>query len=171
MATKKRIKRTKPRLWVGWREWVALPDLGIERIKAKVDTGAATSAIHAVHIRRFQENGQPRVRFDVHPEPRATDITIHCEADIIDERLVTSSNGHREKRMVIRTRLQVAEQAWPVEMTLTNRDTMGFRMLLGRSAMHDHLLVDPSASFMAGAADSELPAARHRNQTVKKSQE
>lgn len=149
------MKRTpEPRYWVGWREWVALPELGIARIKAKVDTGASTSAIHAIHIRRFREDGCERVRFSVHPIQRRTDLTVECVADLVDERMVTSSTGHRERRLVIRTALEIAGRRWAIELTLANRDTMGFRMLLGRSAMHGRLLVDPSASFLAGASDA-----------------
>jgi hypothetical protein len=147
-----------PRYWVGWREWVALPELGIDAIKTKVDTGASTSALHAIHVRRFNEQGRLRVRFEVHPLQRRTDITINCVADVVDERLVTSSSGHRERRLVIRTPLTIAGRCWPIELTLTNRDNMGFRMLLGRNAMHGRLLVDPSASFLAGASDSERPS-------------
>lgn len=149
-----RNRKSIPRLWVGWREWVDLPMLEIPTIKAKIDTGAATSAIHAIHIRRFTEDGRRRVAFEVHPEQRSTEVTIPCRADIHDERYVTSSTGHREKRIVIRTPVRIANHQWSIELTLTNRDTMGFRMLLGRRAMHGHVLVDPSASYLAGAADS-----------------
>lgn len=155
------MKRSaKPRYWVGWREWVALPELGIDKIKTKVDTGASTSAIHAVHIRRFTEDGRERVRFEVHPLQRRTDITITCVADVFDERPVTSSTGHREQRLVIRTKILIGGRSWPIELTLANRDTMGFRMLLGRAAMHGRLLVDPSASYLAGASDSEAAGRR-----------
>lgn len=147
-------RKDLPRLWVGWREWVDLPQLDIAGVKAKIDTGAATSAIHAIHIRRFTENGHPRVSFEVHPRQRNTKLTVACQADIHDERFVTSSTGHREKRIVIRTPVRIANHQWPIELTLTNRDSMGFRMLLGRRAMHGHVLVDPSASYLAGAADS-----------------
>jgi hypothetical protein len=132
-----------------------LPGLGIGQIKAKVDTGASTSALHAVHIKRFKENGRHRVCFEVHPWQRHTDITIRCIADIHDERYVTSSTGHREKRIVIRTPILIAGRRWSIELTLANRDSMGFRMLLGRSAMHGRVLVDPSASYLAGASDSD----------------
>lgn len=140
--------KTEQRSWVGWREWVALPELGIDRIKAKIDTGANTSAIHAIHLHRFNENGRERVAFEVHPLQRRTDITVSCVADIFDERVVTSSSGHREKRLVIRTQLAIAGYDWPMELTLTNRDTMGFRMLIGRAAMKSRLLVDPGASYL-----------------------
>lgn len=151
------MRKVRPRYWVGWREWIGLPELGIDRIKAKVDTGASTSSIHAVHVKRFKENGIERVRFEVHPMQRRTDVTVECVADVFDERHVTSSTGHREKRLVIRTPILIAGRSWPIELTLANRDTMGFRMLLGRAAMHGRLLVDPSASYLAGASDTETP--------------
>lgn len=155
----------RPRLWVGWREWVGLPGLGIETIKAKVDTGAATSALHAIHIHRFQKNGVDRVVFEVHPIQRRTDVTVRCIADVVAERIITSSTGHRERRIVVRTPLLVAGRRWPIKLTLTNRDSMGFRMLLGRRAMQGRLLVDPSASYLAGAADSSLASTdrKHRS--------
>jgi len=149
-----------PRVWVGWREWVALPALGIGRIKAKVDTGAATSALHAIHIRRFAEDGRDRVTFEVHPQQRSTDITVRCVADLLAERMVTSSTGHKERRLLIRTPILVGGRRFPIELTLTNRDTMGFRMLIGRRAMKRRLLVDPSASYLAGAADSDQAVTR-----------
>jgi hypothetical protein len=142
-------RKIKRRSWVGWREWVALPEFGIDRIKAKIDTGASTSAIHAVHIHRFVEDGKERVRFEVHPLQRRTDVTVICVADVRDERIVTSSSGHREKRLVVRTRLAIAGRSWPIDLTLTNRDSMGFRMLLGRAAMNGRLLVDPGGSYLA----------------------
>lgn len=154
-------RKTKRRSWVGWREWVALPEFGIDRIKAKIDTGASTSSIHAIHIHRFTENGRERVAFEVHPLQRRTDVTMACIADVHDERLVTSSTGHREKRLVVRTQLAIGGRSWPIELTLANRDTMGFRMLIGRNAMHGRLLVDPSASYLAGATERpemETPA-------------
>ena len=163
-------RQGKPRYWVGWREWIALPELAIDAIKIKVDTGASTSAIHAVHVKRFKEDGRDRVRFVVHPIQRRTDTTVHCVADIFDERQVTSSTGHRETRLVIRTPILIGGRSWPIELTLANRDTMGFRMLLGRAAMHGRLLVDPSASYLAGAADADAPLARARKKSPPRSE-
>lgn len=138
------------KITIGWREWVALPQLGIPAIKAKVDTGARTSALHAFEVETFAEGGVERVRFGIHPLQKRNDIEIYCVADIIDQRIVTDSGGHRENRYVIRTPVLLGETTWEIELTLTNRDTMLFRMLLGRSAMHQRLFVDPTVSYMTG---------------------
>ncbi|EEF78647.1 ATP-dependent zinc protease family protein [Methylophaga thiooxydans] len=134
---------------VGWREWLSLPALGIERIKAKVDTGARTSAIHAFEVEPFQKQNAQWVRFALHPNQDDTETVIWCEAEVIDERNVTDSGGHTEKRFVILTEVKMGPLTWPIEVTLTNRDNMLFRMLLGRTAMTaGHIIVNPSMSFL-----------------------
>jgi len=128
----------------GWEEWIALPDLGLPAIKAKVDTGARTSALHAHDIEVFGPATKPKVRFNVHPIAGREDIAITCSAPLVDRRDVTSSNGESETRFVIETTLSVAGQNWPIEVTLTNRESMTSRMLLGRSALADHITITAS---------------------------
>lgn len=134
---------------VGWREWLALPQLGIPAIKAKVDTGARTSALHAFFVEPYQENGQPMVRFGVHPLQKRLDLEIICTAPVKDYRAVSDSGGHREMRHVIETELCLGPLVRRVEITLTNRDNMKFRMLLGRTAMAG-MQVNPARSYLAG---------------------
>jgi len=136
-----------PPFILGWEEWVALPELGLPAIKAKVDTGARTSALHAFFVERVGSGRRPRVRFGVHPIPRRADVAIVCEAPVVDQRNVTSSNGERESRYVISTPIRIGDREWPIEITLTNRDAMSYRMLLGRQAIGEGILVDPAASF------------------------
>jgi hypothetical protein len=142
-----KIKR-QPGL-LGWREWVALPELGITQIKAKIDTGARTSALHAFAIEIFQEGSQKKIRFDIHPLQKDTETIMTCVADVIDKRWVSDSGGHREERYVIKTPVVVGNRCWPIEITLTERDTMLFRMLLGRNAIKRHFVVNPSLSFLS----------------------
>ncbi len=135
---------------IGWREWVALSELGLSRIKAKVDTGARTSALHAFYAERFQSKGRDRVRFRVHPKQGRRDIEIECVTDLVGVREVRDSGGHLEARMVIQTPVTVGDQTWPIELTLTDRDIMKFRMLLGRTALRGKFIVDPGRSFIQG---------------------
>ncbi|NJO35966.1 MAG: ATP-dependent zinc protease, partial [Rhodospirillales bacterium] len=135
------------RFILGWEEWLSLPDLGLPAIKAKVDTGARTSALHAFTIEPFGSPSKPMVRFGVHPIPGRDDVEIYCTAEVLDRREVTSSNGEREQRYVISSRVQMGERVWPIEVTLANRDSMAYRMLLGRQAIKDDMFVDPTSSF------------------------
>lgn len=135
---------------VGWREWVALPELGIQAIKAKIDTGARTSALHAFRVDTFQEAGQNKVSFDIHPVQGNDQRVVTCIADLLDQRMITDSGGHRELRYVIKTPVMMGSLQWPIEITLTNRDDMTFRMLLGRTALRPHLIVNPGTSFLQG---------------------
>ncbi len=137
-------------LTLGWREWVGLPDLGITAIKAKVDTGARTSALHAFGLRAYTEDGRDRVEFSMHPIQKDVDTVVTCHADIVDSRVVTDSGGHKEERYVIETTLAIGRFTWPIEATLTSRDDMLFRMLLGRTAMNHRARVDPARSYLVG---------------------
>jgi ribosomal protein S6--L-glutamate ligase len=120
---------------LGWREWVALPQLGLPAVKAKIDTGARTSSLHAFSIETFGPDNAPRVRFGVHPVDYRGDIEVWCTAKVIDRRQVRSSNGQFENRFIIRAPLRIGEREWPIEISLSNRETMAHRMLLGRTAL------------------------------------
>ncbi|SEA32230.1 SSU ribosomal protein S6P modification protein [Flavobacterium gillisiae] len=135
---------------LGSEEWCSFPELGIPTIKARVDSGAKTSALHAINIAPFIKNETNWVRFDINPIQNNLKTVIHCEAPLIDKRIVKSSSGFREQRYVIQTNLKIGDSIWPIEMTLTNRDSMGFRMLLGREAMSGRVLVDPEQQYLLG---------------------
>ncbi|SHJ08963.1 Uncharacterized conserved protein [Malonomonas rubra DSM 5091] len=140
------------KLSIGWREWCSLPELNIPHIKAKVDTGARTSALHAFFVEPYEENGLQMVRFGVHPLQKRVDTEIICCYPVKDFREVSDSGGHREMRYVIETLVNLGDRSWPIEMTLTNRDSMKFRMLLGRTAMAG-MQVLPDQSFLFGRPD------------------
>ncbi|TPD70466.1 30S ribosomal protein S6--L-glutamate ligase [Flavobacterium microcysteis] len=140
---------------LGSEEWCSFPELGIPLIKARVDSGAKTSALHAVNIAPFLRDGESWVKFDINPIQNNLKTIIHCEALLVDKRIVKSSSGFREQRYVIRTTLDFGEHKWSIEMTLTNRDSMGFRMLLGREAMSGRVLVDPEQKYLLGQPSSE----------------
>ncbi len=138
---------------IGWREWLALPELGIPSIKAKIDTGARTSAIHTYQLETVTESGIDYVLFKVHPLQKKNDISVDCKAEIIDRRVVRDSGGHEEERYFIKTLIDFAGKQWYSDFSLTNRDGMMFRMLLGRTALVDAgLCVEPARSYIAGRA-------------------
>lgn len=137
------------KLALGWREWVQLPELGIDWIKAKIDSGARTSALHADDIRVFGRGGRMMVAFIVHPRQRSLKPAVELSVPLLGERRIRSSNGETELRPVIETRIRAGAIDWPIEMTLTRRDCMGFRMLLGRQALRGHVVIDPGRSYLA----------------------
>lgn len=139
---------------IGWREQVALPDLGIPEVKAKIDTGARSSALHAIDVETFERNGKPMVRFKVYPYQRDTHRSVTAEAELIDQRQVRNSGGQAQVRPVIETTVELNGYAFPIELTLTNREVMGFRMLLGRQAVRRRFLVDAGRSFLHSSTGS-----------------
>lgn len=141
--------------FIGWREWVALPELNISQIKAKVDTGARTSALHAFALKPFMQGNVQKISFDIHPLQHDTSSIISCVADVVDKRWVTDSGGHEEERYVIKTPITIAGQTWLIEITLTERENMLFRMLIGRSALRRRFVVNPARSFLTTKAQKK----------------
>ena len=135
---------------IGWREWVGLPDIGLLYLKAKIDTGARSSCLHAVEIESFDQAGELHVRFKVHPIQRSTAKLVTCEAKIFDVRDVRSSSGEVSERYVIQTTVRWKQLTWPVELTLADRSSMGFRMLMGREAVRGRALVNAGESYFGG---------------------
>jgi ribosomal protein S6--L-glutamate ligase len=149
------MKEINSKVIVGSEEWCAFPELGIPAIKARVDSGAKTSSIHAFNIQKFKRDGTSWVSFEVHPLQNNGRTVICCENPVVDKRIVKSSSGMPETRYVISTPMKVDDEIWDVELTLTNRDSMGYRMLLGREAMNGRMLVDPSTSFSLGKVSTD----------------
>ena len=141
---------------IGWREWGKLPDLKIQRIKMKIDTGARTSSLHAFDIKIVRKGQDDYVKFKVHPEQDNSTYTVSCKAKIVDYRKVKSSNGISELRPVIETNIALLDKVWKIEITLTNRDEMGFRMLLGRASVKKHFLIDAQKSFYSEKIQSPI---------------
>jgi len=161
-----KVRRKKALPVIGWREWVSLPDLGLRRIKAKIDTGARSSALHAINLETFRKQGADWVRFEVHPLQHGGP-TIRAEAPVVDMRWVRNPGGRREHRPVIRTSLVLLGQEWDIDVTLTPRWGMNYRMLLGRQTVRHHFLVDPGRSFLGERGEIERRV-RHRPAKKKK---
>lgn len=145
-----RSKHTEPLPVIGWREWVSLPGLGVPAIKAKIDTGACSSSVHAFDVSIEEAQGQAIVRFKLHPYQHTSRVTIVAEAVLVEYRRVRSSGGHETLRPVVLADVELLGQRWPIELTLASRDTMGFRMLLGRRALRRRFVVDPGRSYLGG---------------------
>lgn len=146
----------------GWREWVALPDLDVEWVKAKVDTGARSSALHAYDVTVVERDGAEHASFEIHPWQRSELDARRVELPVVDRRIVRSSTGHEEERLVVRTTVRIVGLDLDAELTLANRDEMGFRMLVGREAIRGRMLVDPARSYLG---PRPTRAIRRRNRT------
>lgn len=153
---KRRVRHVGNVPVIGWREWLTVPALNIDRIKAKIDTGARTSSIHAYDVELCTVRGATHVSFVVCPEQRRRQPAIRCVSELIDERMVTSSSGHRERRYVVKVDVGLGGIVVPIELTLANRDTMGFRMLLGREAIRNRFLINPGRSHLAGRCHADI---------------
>jgi hypothetical protein len=147
------VRNRDEKLTIGWREWVALPGLGVDGIKAKIDSGARSSALHAYDVEIVDRGGQEYVVFKVLPYQRSTQSAVHAEAPLLEVRSVRNSGGHVENRPVIETPLKIGEREHLIELTLTSRDEMGFRLLLGRQAVRKIFVIDPGRSFLQGRQD------------------
>jgi len=159
------LAKSRPRLQsIGWREWVALPELGVAAIKAKIDTGARSCALHASRFEEFEVDGRPMLRFDVHPFQRDSGSTVRAEAPIVERRSFRSSSGHEQRRWVVTTSLSLNGEHWPIELSLTTRDEMGFRLLIGRQALRRRFLVDSGRSYLCGVPEE---AALHKRRSRK----
>lgn len=145
------MKKPPPnKLRIGWREWIGFPALGIDRMKAKIDTGARTSVVHAFRLRKIERDNEAWVEFYIHPVQHKRNPEMFCTARVADERIVKSSNGETETRYVIVTPMRLGDETWPIEVTLSDRDQMGFRALVGRSAIRRRFIVDPGSSYLLG---------------------
>lgn len=154
---------------VGWREWIGLPKLGIPLLKAKIDTGARTSALHTFALENFSRNGADWVRFFLHPIQMRTSIVVQAETPIVDRRWVTDSGGHQEYRYVISTPISIRGKEYPIEITLTTRDTMRFRMLVGRTALAGRFFVDAEQSYASGQHSKSSVLKLYRSMQSKES--
>ncbi len=156
------MSKSKVKTNIGWREWVGLPDLGAPWIKAKIDTGARSSSLHAFDLETFDRDGIEWARFSVHPWQKSDNDALPVETPIFDWRAIRSSSGEIDERPVIRTTLRIGTSNHEVDLTLARRDEMGFRMLVGREAMRKRFLVDPARSYLAGKPERSVIAANRR---------
>jgi hypothetical protein len=148
-----------------------LPAFGVRAIKAKLDTGARTSSLHAFELHPFLRDGTQMVRFEIHPVQRSRAATVQVEAEVKDERVVRNSGGQEELRPVIETLVDIGGISWPIELSLTRRDEMGFRMLLGRQALRGRVVVDPGSSFRAGREPTGAARKRRSSRATRASRE
>lgn len=155
--TTRRKRKRKERTPIGWREWVEFPDFEGVWLKAKIDTGARTSALHAFNIRESNRDGELWISFRLHPRQKRKKPSILCRAKVQGKRKIRSSNGKVETRYVIRTRIRIGDRTRTVEITLTNRDEMGYRMLVGRTAMKDKFIIQPEKSWLQGEREDWTP--------------
>lgn len=153
---------------IGWREWVRLPGLGGAIVKTKVDTGARTSSLHAFDLEESERDGQPWIDFSFHPLQRDEGTVARGSARLVDRRKVTASSGHSELRYVVETDLELNEETFPIELTLTRRDAMGFRMLLGRRALRERCLIDPKRSYLGAESKEQRRRARRARKAAAK---
>ena len=149
---------------IGWREWATLPQLGIHRIKAKVDTGARTSALHAFDLDYFEDSLRLMVHFKAHPRQHDTSLTVEAIAPVLEKRPIRNSGGQTQERPVILTTVSLGQQPWTIELTLTNRDVMGFRLLLGRTAIRQRFLVNPGSSYLMSQLSHNAAPADESNE-------
>ena len=153
---KKLEKKINGKLLIGRNEWTSLPDLSVPAIKAKIDTGAKTSSLHAVNIKKIKRSGRVYVKYDVYPIQNNDEVIVSCQSRVIDERFIMSSNGHKEHRCVISTTLCLGDQMWPIEISLADRDALRYKMLLGREALSQCTLIDPGASCCQGRVSKNM---------------
>lgn len=153
---------------IGWREWVSFTEFGGPAIKAKVDTGARTSSLHAQQVKIVEREGKRLVEFEIHPLQRDGQTTISAVAPFLEFRRVTSSTGHISLRPVVLVFIELMGQAWPIELTLASRDQMGFRMLLGREAVRDRFVIDAGRSYLAGRPKKQPAASAVRKKRRKR---
>lgn len=156
MNAKELLASDLPPLVIGACEWVALPDLGIKAVRARVDTGARSCALHASDQQLFRRSGKDWVSFQVHVGFEAQHRAMPCEAQLLDLRQVKNTSGEIEERFTIHTPIVIGSHRWSVEITLTNRERMRYRMLLGRAAMKNHAIVYPARTFLQGKPDPQI---------------